>query len=69
LQEFLGIQTIRVGDPSQASRSDSGDAVGDAVAGAELFGAVCQEADESPVDVAEAEEAQVVGVDATSQRG
>jgi hypothetical protein len=39
------------------------------VAGAEFFGTVGEEADESPVDVAEAEEAEVVGVDATSHRG
>jgi hypothetical protein len=37
------------------------------VASAEFFGAVFEEADQSPVDVAEAEEAEVVGADATSQ--
>ena len=67
LQDSLGIQTIRGGDPAKASGGDAGDAVGDAVAGAEFFGAVFEEADESPVNVAEAEEAEVVGVDATSQ--
>ena len=67
LQDSLGIQTIRGGDPAKASGGDAGDAVGDAVAGAEFLGAVGEEADESPVDVAEAEEAEVVGVDATSQ--
>ena len=45
----------------------AGDAVGDAVAVAEFFGAVFEQADQSPVDVAEAEEAEVVGADATSQ--
>jgi hypothetical protein len=39
------------------------------VARTEFFGAVGQEADESPVDVAESEEAEVIGVDATSHRG
>jgi hypothetical protein len=63
----FGIQAVGIGDPAQPSGGDSGDAVGDAVASAEFFGAVFEEADESAVDVAEAEEAEVVGADATSQ--
>jgi hypothetical protein len=59
---------VWVGDPSQASRSDSGDAVCDAVARAEFFCAVFEEADQSPVDVAEAEEAEVVGRNSDSSR-
>ena len=35
--------------------------------GAEFFGAVFKETDERPVDVAEAEEAEVVCADGTSQ--
>jgi hypothetical protein len=66
-QAALEVQTVRVGDPTQASRGDTGDAVGDPVTGAEFVGAVSEEADESPVDVAKAEEAEVVGSDATSQ--
>jgi len=58
-----GIESRAVGDPSQAARSDSGDAKGDAVARAEFFCAVFKEADQGPVDVAEAEEAEVVGAD------
>ena len=66
---FVDVRRLGIGDPSQASRGDSGDAVGDAVVVAELFGTVGEEADESPVDVAEAEEAEVIGVDGTSHRG
>jgi len=41
----IRIEPIRVGDPAQASRGDSGDAIGDAVAGAEFVGAVFQQTD------------------------
>ncbi len=49
-----------IGDPSQAARGDSGDAVGNAVVLAQFRGTVGEQADESPVDVAVAEEAEVV---------
>jgi hypothetical protein len=59
----MGIQTIRVGDPAQAAGCEAGEAVGDAMTIAEFLGAVLKEADKSPVDIAEAEEAEVVGTD------
>ena len=55
-----------VGDPAQAAGGDAGDAVGDAVAVAEFLRAVFEQADQRPVDVAEAEEAEVVKVDGKS---
>jgi hypothetical protein len=60
---LVRIESLRVGDPAQAARGDSGDAVGDAVAVAEFLRAVFQETDQCPVDVAEAEEAEVEGAD------
>jgi hypothetical protein len=60
----MSIEAIRVGDPSQAAGCDSGDAKGDSVAGAEFGCAVAQEFDEGAVNVAEAEEAEIVGMDA-----
>lgn len=57
------IQTVGIGDPAQASRGDSGDAELNAVALAQFLGAVLEQPDQRPVDVAEAEEAEVVGTD------
>jgi hypothetical protein len=65
----MGIQTIRVGDPAEAAGGDAGEAVGDSVAIAEFLGAVFEEADEGPVDVAEAEEAEIVGADGSLALG
>jgi hypothetical protein len=65
--ELFQIDSIYIGDPAAASRGDSGDAVGDAVAIAEFLRAVCEQADERSVDVAEAEEAEVVGADGIPQ--
>jgi hypothetical protein len=39
----VGIQTVRVGDPTQAAGCDSGEAVGDAVAITEFLDAVFEE--------------------------
>ncbi len=63
-----GVESIRVSNPAQAARGDSGDAVGDAVAVAEFLGAVFEETDQRPVDVAETEEAEVVGGDGVLAR-
>ena len=63
---YIGIDSVWVGDPSQAAGGDAGDAVGNAVAVAEFLGAIFEKADEGPVDVAEAEEAEVVGADGDS---
>jgi hypothetical protein len=41
----FGIQAVGIGDPAQAARGDSGDAIRDAVASAEFFGAVFEETD------------------------
>jgi len=51
------VQSIGVGDPSQAAGGDASDAVRDAVAVAEVLRAVGEQADEGAVDVSEAEEA------------
>ena len=58
----MGIQTIRVGDPTQAAGGDAGELEGDAVAIAQFLGAIFEKANQGPVDVAEAEEAEVVGL-------
>jgi hypothetical protein len=60
---MFNVKTIRVGDPTQGAGGDSGDAVMDAVAISELGGAIGEQTDECPVDVAEAEEAEVEGAD------
>jgi hypothetical protein len=60
---LVRVDSGRVGNPAQAAGGDSGDAAGDAVAIAEFLRAVFEEADERPVDIAEAEEAEVVGGD------
>jgi hypothetical protein len=65
----MGIQTVRVGDPTQPAGGDAGEAVGDAVAIPQLLDAVFEEADKSPVDVAEAEEAEIVGTDGFLAQG
>jgi len=64
----MRVQTVRVGDPAQAAGCDASETVGDAVAIAEFLGAVFEEADQGPTDVAEAEEAEVVGVNSGSPR-
>ena len=58
------IQTIRVGDPSQAAGCYSCDAEVDSVALTQILLAVLEQLQERPVDIAEAEEAEVVGMDA-----
>jgi hypothetical protein len=57
------INSVRIGDPAQAARGDAGDAECNAVSLAQFGGAVFEQADERPVDVAEAEEAEVVSLD------
>jgi len=57
------LQPVCIGDPAQAAGSDSGDAEGDAVALTQFSCAVVEQADQSPVDVAETEEAEVVSAD------
>ena len=69
LHIIWNVQAIGVGDPSQAAAGDSGDAEGDSVVVAELLFAIEQELHESAVDVAEAEEAEIVGVDASPRVG
>jgi hypothetical protein len=63
------VDAVWVGRPSQAAGSDAGDAEGDAVALAELVGAVFEQADKRPVDVAETEEAEIVSADGVSSQG
>jgi hypothetical protein len=65
----MGIQTIRVGDPTQAAGGDAGELEGDAVAIAQFLGAIFEKANQGPVDVAEAEEAEVVGADGIPRAG
>jgi hypothetical protein len=60
------IQAIGVGDPSQAAGCDSGDAEGNSVALAQFLLTVEQQPDQSPVHVAETEQAEFVGVNADS---
>ena len=55
------IQAVGVGNPSQAEGCDSGDAERNSVALAQFLFAVAQELHEGAVDIAEAEEAEVVG--------
>ena len=63
---YIWVDSGWVGDPSQSAGGDAGDAVGDAVAVAEFLCAIFEKADQCPVDVAEAEEAEVVGADGDS---
>jgi hypothetical protein len=63
------IQTVRVGDPAQAPGGDASEAVGEAVAIVQFWGAVFEEADEGSVDVAEAEKAEIVGTDGFPRAG
>jgi len=49
-----------ISQPSEAAGGDSCDSVRDSVAVSEFFGAVRKQADERAVDVAVAEEAEVV---------
>lgn len=58
------IQAGGSGDPSEAAGGDSGDAEGNFVVGAEFLFAVEEELDECAVDVSEAKEAEVVGMNA-----
>jgi hypothetical protein len=58
----MSIEAIRVGDPAQAAGGDSGDAKRNSVAGAQFGFAIAQEFDEGAVDVAEAKEAEIVGL-------
>jgi hypothetical protein len=59
----LDIKAIWVGDPSAAARGDPGYPEGDAVAVAQFGFAVGEQTDQRPIDVAEAEEAEVVSAD------
>ena len=63
------IQTVRIGDPSQATGGDACDAEGYAVAVAEFRFAVGEQAGQSAIDVAEAEEAEVVDGNGFLARG
>ena len=62
LHTSLRIEAIGVGDPSQTAGCDSGNSESDSVALAKFWFAVDEQLRESAVDVAEAEEAEVVGV-------
>ena len=63
------METGVIGDPSEATAGDSGDAKRNSVALAEFLFAVEQELQERAVDVAEAEETEVVGVNASARGG
>jgi hypothetical protein len=65
----MSIQTVGVGDPSQASGCDSGDAEINSVALAQFMLAIMQQLDQRAVDVAEAQEAEVVGMNACPRAG
>ena len=65
----MRIETGVIGDPSQAAAGDSGDAKGNSVAFADFSFTIEQELQERAVDVAEAEEAEVVGVNASPRGG
>jgi hypothetical protein len=54
------IEASRIGDPTQAAGGDSGDAESNSVALAKFVLAVAQQLLEGAIDVAEAEEAEVV---------
>jgi len=57
------VEASGIRDPTQAAGGDAGEAEGDAVAIAQFLGTIFEETDEGPVDVAEAEEAEIVGMD------
>jgi hypothetical protein len=63
------VEAVRIGEPAQASRGDAGNAEGDAVAVAEFGFEVCEQAGQRPVDVTEAEEAEIVGADGFLAQG
>ena len=58
-EQVLGIESVRIGDPSQAAGSDTSDAKGDSVTLGQFQLAIFKQADERPVHVAEAEKAEV----------
>ena len=64
----MSIQPFGIRDPAQSAAGDSGDAKCDVVAVAKLLFAVVQELHEGAIDVPEAEEAEVVGVNSGSPR-
>ena len=59
---------MRIDDPTESSRRDAGDSPPDAMALLEFAFALQQQADQGAVDIAEAEQAKVVGVDADCSR-
>jgi hypothetical protein len=63
-----GIDSVRIRNPTQSARSDSRNAEVDFVADMEFLSAVFKQADQRTVDVAEAEEAEVVNVDGQTSR-
>jgi hypothetical protein len=63
------IKAIRISDPSQAAGCYSGDAEVDSVAVAKFGFAVTEQLREGAVDVAEAEEAEVVGANSIPPQG
>ena len=63
------IQAVGIGDPAEAPGCDSSDAEGDSVAFAEFVFTVLEQLGEGAVDVAEAEEAEVVGLNVFPRRG
>jgi hypothetical protein len=66
---FDWVEAVGIRDPAQAAGGDAGEAEGDAVAIAQFLGTIFEEADQGPVDVAEAEEAEVVGADWVPRAG
>ena len=65
----MRIETCVIGNPSTAPTGDAGDAEGNSVALAEFRFAVEEELQERAVDISEAEEAEIVGVNWQSLRG
>jgi hypothetical protein len=64
----IRIQTVRVGNPSQAAGCESSDAEGNSVALAKFGFAIAEQLHERAVHVAEAEETEVVSADLGSPR-
>jgi hypothetical protein len=60
---FFRINAVGVGGPAEAARGDAGDTERDPMFLAEFIGAVVEKTDERPVDVAEAEKAEIEGAD------
>ena len=56
-------QAIGIGDPAQSAGGNSGDAERDAVTLAQLRRAVFKQPDESPIDVAKSQKAEIVIAD------